>query len=1284
MLDDVTGAGIESGVRWPSRRPAALERSLLLALVALSLAPAPASAAQESRGPGALAAERLWTSPTRFRRLTPEAGLRHGVVYGVAKDRRGFVWLATEDGLDRYDGARFTHFTHDPYDPSSLGSPDASFVFEDRQGTLWVGTWGAGLERFDRRSGTFTHLRFDPADPTSLSDDRVQKIAEDAQGRLWIGTFRGLNRWDPELGGQGGFRRYFHSAGDERSLGDDRIWEFADDGAGKLWVATDRGLDRLDPETGRATHLRHVAGDPRSLSSDRLRALCRDRSGALWIGSELGLDRFDPTTGKVERFRPSPDDPRSLSHPIVNALLEDRSGAIWIGTAGGGLNRFDPRSSSFERFVSDPGDSWSLSHEDVRFLYQDDVGLVWVATRGGGVSLFDPAAPKFRHLALRSPDPNRRLSGLVQAVARDALGALWIGTLTGLTRFDPSGRATWYRPDPGAPGSLSGERVETIYVDRAGEVWIGTYEAGLDRLDRATGGFHNYRHDPDDFFSLSSDRVQTILEDHKGRFWVGTRNGLNLFDRTTGRSVRFVNDGDDPESLSDDFVWILLEDRSGAIWVGTDVGGLNRLDPQTGKFRRFRHSADPNSLANDRVRALYQSADGAIWIGTRFGLDRLDPENGELRHFFEAQGLPSATIQAILPDPNGKLWLATNGGLARLDPGSSEITTFDLSDSLRSQTFSRGGAFAGANGELLFGGADGLTSFDPAEIEVRRVDPRLTLTELKVGGRAWSVELGAGESSAPIVLGHRENVLGFEFAALDYSNPGKHRYSYRLEGLDADWVDAGDRRQALYASVPPGSYRFEVRVSLDGGSWSPQQLALPLVIRSPWWKTLGFRIAGVLALLGAAVLIHKVRMRRLRRERAQLAELVRVRTAEVELQKERIKSIDRLVQVINSEVEFSPLLRAVLDGVALLEGADRALALVSDRATGKLIVAAGAGRDAALESLPPLDPEAIAVDHLGACTELVPGVFLGRPASSPLRDAELALGDATAALLAFRIDTAEGTSGYLLFGASSELAFATAAPEELRGLHEHLSWALLKGRMIEELRELNAKKNLFLGIAAHDLRSPLAAIHSYAELLRQRMVERRLEPALGERFLEHIRKAADQMLGLIRDLLDVAMIESGRLDLRLAATPMIDLLEERRSVHQLLADRKGIRLEIDSPRPELIALMDRERIGEVVDNLVGNAIKYTPTGGSVHLWCEALDGRVLTHVRDTGVGLEPAELAHAFEGGRLSARPTGGESSTGLGLLIVQKIVELHGGRTWVESEKGKGSTFSFSLERAA
>jgi ligand-binding sensor domain-containing protein/signal transduction histidine kinase len=1242
---------------------------------ALALAPALAGAAA---APGASVVDGLWSSPLRFRRIGPEQGLRHAVVYAVAQDREGFVWFATEDGLDRWDGARFVHFVHDPYDPASIASPDTSYVFESRDGTLWVGTWGGGLDRFDRARGGFEHFRHDPRDPASLSDDRVQRIFEDAAGRLWIATFRGLNLWRPEPDARGGFRRFLHDPARPASLAHDRVWGIAEAGGGALWLATDAGLDRFDPASGSAEHW-PLAPAPAGLSSARLRALARDGDGALWLGSEAGLERLDPERGEIERFRPDPRAPRSLPHPIVNALLVDRRGQLWVGTAGGGLALFDRATRTFAQFRSDPGDAWTLGHEDVRSLHEDRNGLLWISTRGGGASLLDPSPPKFRHLALRSSDPNRRAAGNVQAVARDADGTLWVGTLTGLTRFAPDGSATWFRPAPGVPGSLGGERVQALLVDRAGTLWVGSYEGGLDRFDRARSRFVHHRHDPDDPESLSDSRVQALLEDRAGRFWVGTRYGLNLFERASGAARRFRHDPADPVSLCDDFVWTLAEGEDGSIWVGTDVGGLCRLDPASGRFERFRHRpGEPDSLANDRVRALHETPDGALWVGTRHGLDRFDPRTRTFRHFLEAHGLPNATIQAILPDRSARLWIATNAGLARLVPATGAVQVFGLAHGLRQSAFTGGAAFAAPDGELFFGGPDGLSRFVPEQIEVGRAEAPLVLTRLTVLGR----ERRFARGGAPLVLGPRENVVGFEFAALDFANPGAHRYGYRMAGLDRDWIDAGGRREALYAGLPPGEYAFEVRVALDGAHHQRATLAVPLRVLPPWWQTLWFRAGAAAVALGALALYHLRRVRRLRRERERLERLVAERTAEVRRQRDRLEEIDRMVQAINAEVDFGALLRSVVENVSALEGADRALALVADRASGGFALAAAAGAADAEAKLAPFALDELLAGHLAGAREVVPGVLRGAAGDSRLGAAGFGA-DAKAAL-SFRIESAGEPIGFLLFGSARAGAFDALGGDELAGLREHLTWTLAKGRMIQELRDLNAKKNLFLGIAAHDLRSPLSAIHSYAELLRSRLADGKLDPRHADRFLGHIRRATDQMLGLIRDLLDVAAIESGRLDLRLGATPMVDLFEERRAIHAAMAERKGIDLLIESPPAGLAAVMDREKIGEVLDNLMANAIKYTPPGGHVRIWCEAEEREVVTHVRDTGVGLDPEELPRVFEGGRLSARPTGGESSHGLGLLIVRKLVDLHGGRAWVESEKGRGTTFSFSLARAA
>ena len=817
--------------------------------------------------------------PIDFGRMSLDEGLSQSIIERMVQDRTGFLWFATEDGLNRFDGHRFVVFKHEPGNERSLSYNELKALSEDRQGNLWVGTFENGLNRFDPSTETATRYLHDPKEPSSLGAATVRCVLEDSLGRLWVGTQGGgLDLLDRATGG------FIHHRSDPNTpgaLSHDDVRAIFEDRAGTLWVGTNGGgLNRLDPGATGFTVYRHDDDDPTSLADDRVLDILEDRGGALWVATYGGgLDRLDRATGRFQHHRHDPDDTETLSHDLVTSLCEDHEGTLWVGTDGGGLNRYDRTGGTFASWRHDPVDRFSLSSDRIYSLLQDRSRVLWVGTYGGGLSFFDVSQKGFRTFRHDPDDPDSLSQDIVWSFHEDPDGVLWIGTDSGgLNRFDrASGHWRQYRHDPDDPSSLSHDTVRALLGDREGRLWIATNGGGLDRLDRATGRFSHLRHDPDDPGSLGHDQLRSVMQDRDGAIWIGTfGGGLDRIDPATGAITHHRHDPDDPTSISHDFIRLAHQDRRGRLWVGTQGGGLNRLDPDTTGFVRYRHDpADPTSLSADHVFAILESADGTMWFGTfGGGLSRLDDLAGSFTRFREPDGLASDSVYALLEDERGRLWVSSTKGLSRFDPTTGEFRNFDVRDGLQSNEFNGGAALRTASGEMLFGGIGGFNAFFPPEIGANQVVPEVVITDLQLANQ--SVPVGAMPDGRTllerpitftdqVVLSHRDQVLTLEFAALHYSAPGKNRYAYRMEGFSDDWVQvSADRRFATFTGLRPGSYTFTVRGSNADGVWNEEGATLGIIVTPPFWATWWFRILALSALAGIAVTVARSHLRGVR------------------------------------------------------------------------------------------------------------------------------------------------------------------------------------------------------------------------------------------------------------------------------------------------------------------------------------------------------------------------------------------------------------------------------------
>ncbi|MFN7985922.1 MAG: two-component regulator propeller domain-containing protein [Thermoanaerobaculia bacterium] len=816
--------------------------------------------------------------PVDVDRYSLEQGLSQSIVEAIVQDRRGFLWLATEDGLNRWDGHRFTVFRNVAGDPRSLSYNDLKCVAEDRSGALWVGTFEGGLNRLDPATGDVTRFRNDPADPSSLPANIVRAVLEDRDGKVWAGTQGGgLARLDPATGR---FTRFRHDARDAGSLTHDDVRALLLDGEGTLWVGTyGGGLDRFDRSRGAFVHVAASEGGAGALLVD---ALLEDRSGTVWAGTYGGgLFAVDRGSGRLVRCRGE-----ALPSALVKALAEDHEGFLWVATDGGGLARLDRRTGAVVVHRHDPAEPRSLATDRVWALREDRSKVLWVGTYGGGLNALDLGKKRFLSVRHDPRDPASLGHDIVWAFHEEPDGTLWVGTDSGgLQRWDRRRNVfRGFRHDPRDASSLAHDTVRALLADASGSLWVATNGGGLDRLDRATGRFEHHCHDPRDPGSLAHDELRALYEDREGTLWAGTfGGGLDRLDRAAGRFVHHRNDPADPRSLSNDFVRCILEDSGGALWIGTQGGGLNRLDRATGTFTRFRNDpADDASLSSDYVFALHEDRAGSLWAGTYGGgLNRLDRAAGRFARVTVRDGLASDLVYGILGDERGRLWVSSNRGLTVYDPRDGSAHAWDARDGLQSDEFNGGSSFRSARGEMFFGGIRGFSAFFPEEI-VARTDPApVVLTELLLANRPVAVgERRGGRLLLPrfvgyldeVVLSHDDDVVSLEFAALHFTAPRKLRYAYRLDGFDRDWIPAAaDRRVATYTGLAPGRYLFRVKATNPDGVWGEEEARLALVVTPPFWGTWWFRSAALLALGAAAALLLRRRMRTVRLEAAMRA-----------------------------------------------------------------------------------------------------------------------------------------------------------------------------------------------------------------------------------------------------------------------------------------------------------------------------------------------------------------------------------------------------------------------------
>ena len=849
----------------------------------------------------------------RLDHLTIEQGLSQSSVNCIAQDSTGFLWIGTQDGLDRYDGYSFVVYKPVPNDVSSISDNYIGCLLVDKFGNLWIGT-DNGLNKYNSATDTFIPFKNIAGDTGSISSNYINSISEDKNGNLWIGTYRGLNFFDKS---KNKFIRYLHNKKNKSSLLSDTVYSTFVDSKNRLWVGTAKGLDLFYSGTKTFRHIVDDQKGKKSIAGHGINSIAEDQSGNLWIGTYHGLDRLNMNSNTFTHFAHSNSNHESISSDSINVIYVDRNGKVWIGTDSGGLDSFNPATGIFTNFENSVVNYPDANDKQILSLLEDSEGLLWIGTFTSGVYKYDKSERSFGFFKIIDNKVNNKEINDISAIFKDHHNNLWIGTFNaGLIKLnEKTGKYVQYI-HTSSPSSISQNFINVIFEDQHGSIWVGT-TAGLDKFNPASNTFSHFKHNTKDINSPADNFINTIASDKSGNLWLGfAGGGMDKFNPSSNKFIHFKHEPGNVNTLSNNEVNFLFFDNSGILWIGTNGSGLDRFDITTGKFRHYVHrQKNSNSLCNNSIFDIFQfrgDTTGTIWIGTSGGgFSRLNTKTDQFKNYSEVNGLANNEVYGILGDEKGNLWMSTNGGISKFNTKEETFCNYDQGDGLQSNEFNQGPFFKDKHGKMYFGGINGIDAFFPDSIKHNPYNPQVVFTSFKDYDKPNILKSSIWKTNQ-IKLSYKDNIVSFRFASLSYNDPIENKFAYMLKGLNNKWIENETNNEVTFTNLPPGKYSLLVKGTNNDGIWSSHIASINIFVLPPFWQAWWFRIIAVVFIAALIFLYLKLRLRTIQLRNKKLEIVVSDRTKELnskkeELEKVNYKQAELLDKITKSEMELKGL-----------------------------------------------------------------------------------------------------------------------------------------------------------------------------------------------------------------------------------------------------------------------------------------------------------------------------------------------------------------------------------------
>lgn len=807
-----------------------------------------------------------------FKHININDGLSQNAVFAIMKDSKGFMWFGTKDGLNKYDGYDFLIYQHNPFDSTTLSANYITSLFEDSHGLIWVGTFDRGINVYDRTKDVFRRIDLGRDGLSLRNAFEVKAIDEDSQGNVWVAT-SGDGLFRIKLDAENfeyTIQRFINEIGNKNSLNSNQVLSIHCDNNDQLWIGTLNGLTRFNLKSGKFTnqtiHTKNPKA-PETSSQDAISSIYETENGALWLGMTGGLVKFDKTDWTY-KYYPHRFDVFRYGWGNIVGIDGDKDGNLWLASLAE-LMKFDVEKEEYFSFTHDPFKPQTISFNSVSSVYTDNTGILWVGTTGMGIDFYDPNSNRFPVFEIIPGQSSRTTSFSVRSILEDYNGDVWVSGEVLYKWERKTGNIRSFEKSSNEPTAFGNTTIFSMVQSKDGHIWAATTE-GLFRYHPKTENVRLYIHEPGNNKGLPQSEVYAVYEDREGKIWIATEKYLGrLVDAENGIFYSIPYHFGPP--FYEQVRPVIFQDENMRMWLGTKYG-LFRFNAEDETFTLFDN--DPvrsTSLINNLVKSICADPvfpERYLWIGTGGGLSRFDMESEIFFYYTEENGLPNNVVYGILPDNQKNLWISTNRGLSRFNPQSGTFRNYDINDGLQSNEFNTGAYYRSKSGELFFGGIKGFNYFFPSNISENTNVPNVALTKIKVGDKSISYKTDphilkkSVEETTNIVLTHKDDIVSFEFAALEFSTPGKNNYAYKLENFSDTWIYTEGGRTATYTHLPAGEYVFRVKAANNDGVWNEEGLAVNVLVKPPWTRT---TFAFVVFGLGLFLLFYFLRRYELNR-----------------------------------------------------------------------------------------------------------------------------------------------------------------------------------------------------------------------------------------------------------------------------------------------------------------------------------------------------------------------------------------------------------------------------------